>query len=213
MSALNVHWSFRRAFTLIELLVVVAITGILAALLMPALSSAKASGRQIRCMTNLKQIGLGVALYGQENDDWIVPYKGEIGDPASYWNYLLEKHLSYSREVFHCPSARTTWPPPNWYWQAHLYINYGYNLYGLSKTITTGTAWKKFMQVNDPATRILVADRNEASHGTGYTPQVIKAPSVYQIGAPHHGGAVIVFLDGHCSWTPFGEIKDEWWGW
>ena len=72
--------SFSRAFTLIELPVVIAIIAILASLLLPALSSAKARAQRIKCMAQLKQLGVGFNLFSLDRNDMFPPTAYATGD-------------------------------------------------------------------------------------------------------------------------------------
>jgi prepilin-type N-terminal cleavage/methylation domain-containing protein/prepilin-type processing-associated H-X9-DG protein len=103
------------AFTLIELLVVIAIIAILAAILFPVFARARENARRASCMSNLKQIGLGLLQYTQDYDEKFVGswYSGtgaqradghsDPSYPYWHWNDAIEPYVK-SEQIFDCPS-------------------------------------------------------------------------------------------------------------
>ena len=111
--------SERRGFTLVELLVVIAIIAILMAILIPVLRNAKERAREVICKSNLRNIGLVVLMYLDDNDRKMPHTRSANGflwydsngnylttnDNRAYWGIVYRAHLKKTK-IFGCPSLR-----------------------------------------------------------------------------------------------------------
>jgi len=188
----------RRGFTLIELLVVIAIIAILAAILFPVFARAREKARQSSCLSNVKQITLGIMMYAQDYDE-ILPYAsrfGTAGTPPT-WDVGLQPYVK-NTQLFICPSNAGT---RGYGWN---YQNFGYFSGTSGYSSTCGRA---MAQVTQPAETIIIGDNPDSGMwGAGweyiYGPTQATPPTdgIGNVSGRHNDGGNYGFVDGHSKW-------------
>ena len=150
----------RKAFTLLELLMVIAIIGILAALLLPVLSTAKAYAHSTTCRNHLRQMGLALKMYADEHRSrypyYLGPpghaygdatYPGDRDDGTArgcvYWSSKLFPYypLNWTNTAYHCPGYKGAKAGPS-VDNPDRPGSYAYNVHGSGTSWTAGPAGK-----------------------------------------------------------------------
>lgn len=217
----------RRGFTLIELLVVIAIIAILAAILFPVFAQARDKARAAACLSNVKQIALGVQMYTQDYDETLPHQQADYADFLSAaagpnWAKGIQPYMK-NDQLYKCPSApleprNPTAPTPRNSYQGNAVV--------LSRTgvalarIPAPTdivfcqenffswlvAWNRPAQVN------LNPPQFQYWHLIDCRPQFAGPPQVSpgcaeQYNSRHFGGGNIVFCDGHAKYMNFRSVR------
>ena len=211
------------SFTLIELLVVIAIIAILAAILLPALNSARERGRIASCLNNQKQMALAWIRYADDYDGWVIPHQSKSNPKNKQWPHHIYTYVG-SVDVMNCPSFEIN---PTWT------TNSAFDLKEAKQQTQSeyyGGSYVKNPRLGaNPGTgepEISVVNKFPANYGPSRLPifyeckgptispalhQMFDATTDNYIGRRHNDGVVISYTDGsavHMTFNDFCAVCD-----
>jgi prepilin-type N-terminal cleavage/methylation domain-containing protein len=219
----------RQAFTMVELLVVIAVIGILAAMLLPALSGAKAKARRTTCLNNLRQINLGLRTYCDDSNDASPSTGGARFGTQSWSTYrkLMSSYVGVTREpssrdkLFACPADtfhlkttkvgaflyRLSTEQASLHEQAQFdYSSYGFNGGTATRSFafqaTPGIGDRKLSLVRDPSRTALLVEASAFYPYSWHQPKPTPGAQMVDGGGAIFNNArnMVSYVDGHVNY-------------
>ena len=196
-------------FTLVELLIIIVIISTLAALLLPAIKSAQASAESVKCVNNLRQLGVVAITYAADNKQCL-PL---VWDGTLYWaeHFCNAGLLTFKKKgprnfltepSMYCPSLKSGVPI-----QPDGSFNSAY-MYGMRFTGTLEENKIIFSNISSPSTYFVFADTVKPDTSQqSYKFYIGASPTVGQVHRRHRNRANVWFADGHVSACSDGDLK------
>jgi prepilin-type N-terminal cleavage/methylation domain-containing protein/prepilin-type processing-associated H-X9-DG protein len=213
MKLSTTHPTSRKGFTLIELLVVIAIIAILASILFPVFARARENARRSSCLSNMKQIGLGIKQYQQDYDEMFPPRKN-LGatlpvDQYGGWPILIQPYVK-SEQIFQCPSE----PNAPGGMTSGTAVDYFYNYsLGSKDNGSGGEIQGGVSEASLPFVTSTVMNgdaHTKVSTNTSF--DITYSPEDITASKRHLEGANYAFADGHAKWLRPEKIGGGYWG-